>query len=88
MTAEVIGDIGRGRFGLEFHHSGEFDAQLAAIGEPPVTALRAASSRCCGLDWQRYQTIYATHPGAIAAPTAGFHFTPELLEKLTGEGVH
>jgi S-adenosylmethionine:tRNA ribosyltransferase-isomerase len=36
VTAEVIGDIGRGRFGLEFHHSGDFDAQLAVIGEPPL----------------------------------------------------
>src|SRR5918993_1840006 len=36
MTAEVIGDMGRGRFGLEFHHGGDFDPRLAALCEPPL----------------------------------------------------
>lgn len=88
VTAEVIGDIGRGRFGLEFHHSGDFDAQLAAIGEPPLPPYVRRRRAAAGLDWQRYQTIYAAHPGAIAAPTAGFHFTPELLDRLDAQGVH
>ncbi len=39
-------------------------------------------------DKERYQTVYAKYDGSIAAPTAGFHFTPELLEKLTAKGVH
>lgn len=87
MSAEVIGDIGRGRFGLEFHHSGDFEARLAAIGEPPLPPYVRRRRAVAGLDWQRYQTIYASHPGAIAAPTAGFHFTPELLDRLEAKGI-
>jgi S-adenosylmethionine:tRNA ribosyltransferase-isomerase len=87
MTAQVIGDIGRGRFGLEFEHGGNFFAQLETLGEPPlppyVKRRRAAET----LDWQRYQTVYAARSGAVAAPTAGFHFTPELFAKLEARGI-
>ena len=38
-------------------------------------------------DWQRYQTIYAQTPGSAAAPTAGLHFTPEILEQVQAKGV-
>jgi len=88
MTAEVIGDIGRGRFGLEFHHEGEFSAQLETLGEPPLPPYVRRAREAEALDRERYQTVYATCPGAIAAPTAGFHFTPELLAKLSAQGVH
>jgi len=87
MTARVIGDLGGGRFGLEFHHSGEFEEQLEALGELPLPHYITRTRDTANLDWERYQTVYAANPGAIAAPTAGFHFTPELFEALQARGV-
>ncbi|HLN85985.1 MAG TPA: S-adenosylmethionine:tRNA ribosyltransferase-isomerase, partial [Candidatus Limnocylindrales bacterium] len=87
MSAEVIGDMGRGRFGLEFQHCGDFSAQLEALGEPPLPPYVRRTREAEALDRERYQTVYATHPGAIAAPTAGFHFTPELFAKLSAQGI-
>ncbi len=87
MTAEVIGDIGRGRFGLEFSHDGDFSEQLEALGEPPLPPYVRRTRATAALDRERYQTVYAAHPGAIAAPTAGFHFTPELFAKLAAKGI-
>jgi len=87
MAAEVIGDLGRGRFALEFRHEGDFAAKLEAVGEPPLPPYVRRSREAEFLDRERYQTVYATHPGAIAAPTAGFHFTPELFDWLRAKGI-
>ncbi len=87
MTAEVIGDLGRGRYGLEFHHDGDFDEQLEALGEPPLPPYVRRTRDSASLDRERYQTVYAAKRGAIAAPTAGFHFTPELLAGLGAQGI-
>ena len=87
MTAQVIGDMGRGRFGLGFHHSGDFRDRLQALGEPPLPPYITRNREAAALDWERYQTVYAANDGAIAAPTAGFHFIPELLERLRAAGI-
>jgi S-adenosylmethionine:tRNA ribosyltransferase-isomerase len=87
LKAEVIGDLGAGRFGLEFHHDGEFNAQLEVLGEPPLPPYIRRGRGAEALDRERYQTVYAAKPGAIAAPTAGFHFTPKLLAKLSARGI-
>ena len=87
MNAEVIGDLGRGRFGLEFHHDGDFDEQLEILGEPPLPPYVRRERESETLDRERYQTVYAANRGAIAAPTAGFHFTPELLATLWERGI-
>ena len=87
MTAQVIGDIGRGRFGLEFDHGGDFFEQLETLGEPPLPPYVKRRRATEPLDWQRYQTVYAARTGAIAAPTAGFHFTPELFAKLESKRI-
>jgi S-adenosylmethionine:tRNA ribosyltransferase-isomerase len=61
----------------------EFDVppDLEVLGEPPIPPYlhRPADAR----DLERYQTVYAAHDGAIAAPTAGLHFTPEILGQLS-----
>ncbi len=59
MTAEVIGDIGRGRFGLEFHHAGDFNGQLETLGEPPLPPYVRRDREAEALDRDRYQTVYA-----------------------------
>jgi S-adenosylmethionine:tRNA ribosyltransferase-isomerase len=87
LKAEVIGDLGRGRFGLEFDPGDDFNARLETLGEPPLPPYVRREREAEALDRDRYQTVYAAHPGAVAAPTAGFHFTPELFAKLAERGI-
>jgi S-adenosylmethionine:tRNA ribosyltransferase-isomerase len=87
LRAEVIGDLGAGRFGLEFHHKGDFHGILERLGEPPLPPYLRRQRATDFLDRERYQTVYAARSGAIAAPTAGFHFTPELFAHLAEKGV-
>jgi S-adenosylmethionine:tRNA ribosyltransferase-isomerase len=87
LTAEVIGVLGRGRFGLEFFATGDLTAALARVGEMPLPPYVTRRRDAEQLDRERYQTVYAVHDGAIAAPTAGFHFTPELFADLTARGI-
>lgn len=87
MTAQVIGDLGRGRFGLEFHPAEDFERFLEALGEPPLPPYVRRQRDSHALDRERYQTVYARHAGAMAAPTAGFHFTDELFAALAERGI-
>jgi S-adenosylmethionine:tRNA ribosyltransferase-isomerase len=87
LRAEVIGDLGAGRFGLEFHHAGDFDAILERLGQPPLPPYVRRQRSADIQDRERYQTVYAARSGAIAAPTAGFHFTPQLFNNLAEKGV-
>ncbi len=59
---------------------------LEAHGEPPLPPY-IKREKLCEEDPERYQTVYASAPGAVAAPTAGLHFTPELLERIRSRGV-
>jgi S-adenosylmethionine:tRNA ribosyltransferase-isomerase len=67
---------------------GDALAFLTAHGEVPLPPYieRSASSASDGADRERYQTVYARHPGAVAAPTAGLHLTPDLLAALEARG--
>lgn len=61
----------------------KFEMRYGHMPLPPYLNREAES-----LDNERYQTVYAKVPGAVAAPTAGLHFTPEILETLRGKGVN
>jgi S-adenosylmethionine:tRNA ribosyltransferase-isomerase len=73
---------------LTFDKAGaELDAKLAAIGFMPLPPYIAAHRPEDDRDITDYQTVYAREPGSVAAPTAGLHFTPELLKGLEARGV-
>lgn len=88
LVAEVIDNTtSRGRT-LRFLYDGsyeEFRAKLLELGETPLP--RAINRDVEPEDEERYQTIYAKHEGAVAAPTAGLHFSKHLLKRLEIKGV-
>ncbi|MCB0403844.1 MAG: tRNA preQ1(34) S-adenosylmethionine ribosyltransferase-isomerase QueA [Bdellovibrionales bacterium] len=73
------------RLVLHIEAPGDFVGWLDRFGNVPLPPyLHRAAERC---DRERYQTVYATHPGSVAAPTAGLHFTAQLLETLRLHGI-
>ncbi|MBR1559712.1 MAG: tRNA preQ1(34) S-adenosylmethionine ribosyltransferase-isomerase QueA [Clostridia bacterium] len=74
-------DVG-GRI-VEFECEGTFEAALDALGEMPLPPYIHEKLQ----DKNRYQTVYAKQDGSAAAPTAGLHFTPELMERIRQKGV-
>ncbi|MCS7086581.1 MAG: S-adenosylmethionine:tRNA ribosyltransferase-isomerase, partial [Bacteroidia bacterium] len=87
MTAEVVGTESDARV-IRFEWQPAdwtFDQALEKAGKMPIPPyLRRAAEET---DKERYQTCYARTPGAVAAPTAGLHFTPELMARLESRGV-
>ncbi|MDJ0841288.1 MAG: tRNA preQ1(34) S-adenosylmethionine ribosyltransferase-isomerase QueA [Acidobacteriota bacterium] len=79
------GDQGRGI--LAFDHFEALQAAVEADGELPLPPYIKREEGPGSQDSERYQTVYARDLGAVAAPTAGLHFTPELLEDLQRQGV-
>ena len=83
LTAEVLSVLEGGNRLVRFSYEGSFFALLEKIGEmplPPYIKKRLA-------DKESYQTVYSREPGSAAAPTAGLHFTQELLARLQEQGV-
>ena len=71
---------------FELQFDGDVLATLDALGHVPLPPYIAHADSA--EDARRYQTVYAAQPGAVAAPTAGLHFTDELLQRLRARGVH
>ena len=83
LTARAVEVTPTGERILEFRYEGIFEEILDRLGQVPLPPYIHKELR----DPERYQTVYSCHPGSAAAPTAGFHFTPRLLEQLRGKGV-
>ena len=85
LTAKVLAKPDDGHCIVRFDYNGEFSAMLAAVGMMPLPPYirRPPNTE----DKVRYQSVYAATEGAIAAPTAGLHFTQELLEALKTDGI-
>lgn len=85
LTGRIAEYKGQGRRLVEFTFEGEFSAGLEKVGHVPLPPYIARADEAP--DRARYQTVYARETGAVAAPTAGLHFTPELLAGIRGKGV-
>ncbi len=83
-TVEGLGEEGEYRLAFDTKDLRPYLAEHGLPPLPPYIAKRRVPSRA---DAARYQTVYARDDGSIAAPTAGMHFTPELLETLKASGV-
>jgi S-adenosylmethionine:tRNA ribosyltransferase-isomerase len=86
MYCEVIDNTTSGGRVVRFHYKGDFNATVEKYGKPPLPPYIRREPR--PEDTERYQTVYAQVTGAVAAPTAGLHFTQGLLEKIERSGVH
>ena len=83
LTATVVDALEGGNKLIQFHYSGIFLEVLERLGNMPLPPYIKERLE----DGERYQTVYSRHTGSAAAPTAGLHFTPELLEQIRAMGV-
>ncbi len=83
LTAEVIDTVNDGNRLVKFYYDGLFENVLDTLGEMPLPPYITEHLE----DKERYQTVYSKYEGSAAAPTAGLHFTPELLKQIEEKGV-
>ena len=83
LTGEIIDIVDEGNRLIQFHYDGIFEEILDRLGQMPLPPYITHQLQ----DKNRYQTVYAKYDGSAAAPTAGLHFTPELLQQVRDMGV-
>ena len=83
LTGEVIDVVEEGNRLIQFSYKGIFEEILDQLGQMPLPPYITHQLE----DKNRYQTVYAAHSGSAAAPTAGLHFTPELLQAIEAKDV-
>lgn len=84
LKAEVVDVVEEGNRLIQFQYEGIFEEVLDALGEMPLPPYITHKLQ----DKNRYQTVYAKYDGSAAAPTAGLHFTNELLQTIKDKGVN
>ncbi|HAE80450.1 MAG: tRNA preQ1(34) S-adenosylmethionine ribosyltransferase-isomerase QueA [Clostridium sp.] len=83
LTGTVLDVVEEGNRLIQFHYEGIFEEILDQLGQMPLPPYITHQLK----DKNRYQTVYAEHEGSAAAPTAGLHFTKELLAEIEAMGV-
>ncbi len=83
LEAEVLEVVEDGNRRIRFYYDGIFEEVLDQLGEMPLPPYITHKLK----EKNRYQTVYAKYDGSAAAPTAGLHFTPELLSKIRDKGI-
>lgn len=84
LTGEILEIVEDGNRLIRFEYEGIFEEILDQLGQMPLPPYITHQLE----DKNRYQTVYAKHDGSAAAPTAGLHFTPELLQEIQEKGVN
>lgn len=87
FSCEIVQELGEGRKKVKFTHEEDFHSALNAHGQIPLPQY-IKRDLPTQQDAERYQTVYAQNAGAVAAPTAGLHFTTELMNRLTQKNVN
>lgn len=87
LKGTISENLAEGRVVIDFDFVGDFDDILSRVGRTPLPPYIKRETGGIDEDRDRYQTVYAKSSGAIAAPTAGLHFTDEVLERIRTKGV-
>ncbi len=90
IYVKVLTRQNEGKWLVELHYDGDFYEILDKVGNiplPPYIERNMTDEQLKHLDYDRYQTVYAQKEGSVAAPTAGLHFTNDILNKLKNKGV-
>jgi len=90
LSAKALENLGEGKWLIELIYEGILYEILDKVGNiplPPYIERKMTDDERKNLDYERYQTVYAKNEGSVAAPTAGLHFTQEILDKLAQKGV-
>jgi S-adenosylmethionine:tRNA ribosyltransferase-isomerase len=87
LEAEVIAEGEFGERTLRFAATADFYGALERLGQMPLPPYIHRDANDAAEDRERYQTVYARERGSAAAPTAGLHFTPQVLEEISARGV-